>query len=101
MAYRFSRGLADEDADMCVGVMEMVDAVCGGVLYSASPMNIRDQSVIINSTWGLPKAVVDGTTATDLFRVAKSPALSVTAPGNRRQREEICLSSGRRCLPSG
>jgi hypothetical protein len=23
---------------MCVGVMEMVDAVCGGVLYSANPI---------------------------------------------------------------
>ncbi len=78
MAYRFSRGLADEDTEMCVGVMEMVDAVSGGVLYSANPMNIRDQSVIINSAWGLPKAVVDGTTATDLFQLAKSPALSIT-----------------------
>jgi pyruvate,water dikinase len=78
MAYRFSRGLADEDTEMCVGVMEMVDAVCGGVLYSANPMNIRDQSVIINSAWGLPKAVVDGTTATDLFQVTKSPAPSIT-----------------------
>ena len=78
MAYRFSRGLADEDTEMCVGVMEMVDAVSGGVLYSANPMNIRDQSVIINSAWGLPKAVVDGTTATDLFQVARSPALSIT-----------------------
>ncbi|WP_319409673.1 PEP/pyruvate-binding domain-containing protein [uncultured Desulfosarcina sp.] len=78
MAYRFSRGLADEDTEMCVGIMEMVDAVSGGVLYSANPMNIRDQSVIINSAWGLPKAVVDGTTATDLFQVTKSPALSIT-----------------------
>ena len=78
MAYRFSRGLADEDTEMCVGVMEMVDAVCGGVLYSTNPLNIRDESVIINSAWGLPKAVVDGTTATDLFQVAKSPALSIT-----------------------
>lgn len=78
MAYRFSRGLADDDTEMCVGVMEMVDAVCGGVLYSVNPMDIRDRSVTINSVWGLPKAVVDGTTATDLFQVARSPVLSVT-----------------------
>ena len=77
MAYRFSRGLTDEDSEMCVGVMEMVNAASGGVLYSANPMDIRDQSVVINSAWGLPKAVVDGTTTTDLFRVAKSDALSV------------------------
>lgn len=78
MAYRFSRGLADEDTDMCVGVMEMVDAVCSGVLYSVNPMDIRDQSVTINSVWGLPTAVVDGTTAADRFQVARSPALAVT-----------------------
>ncbi|MBC2710682.1 MAG: pyruvate, water dikinase [Desulfosarcina sp.] len=78
MAYRFNRGISDEETEMCVGVIQMVDAVCGGVLYSANPMNIRDRSVVINSAWGLPKAVVDGTTATDLFQVAKLPALSVT-----------------------
>ncbi|PID40455.1 MAG: pyruvate, water dikinase [Proteobacteria bacterium] len=77
MAYRFSRGLTDEASEMCVGVMEMVDAVSGGVLYTANPMDIRDQSVVINSAWGLPKAVVDGTTASDLFRVARTPAPSV------------------------
>ena len=78
MAYRFSRGLTHEETQMCVGVMEMVDAACGGVLYSANPMNIRDREVVINSAWGLPKAVVDGAVASDLFRVARSPALAVT-----------------------
>lgn len=77
MAYRFNKGLSEEDTEMCVGVIQMVDAVCGGVLYSANPMNIRDRSVIVNAAWGLPKAVVDGTTATDLFVVAKSPFLSI------------------------
>jgi pyruvate,water dikinase len=79
MAYRFSRGLADEDTEMCVGVMAMVDAVCGGVLYSVNPMDIRDQSVTINAVWGLPTAVVDGATAADRFQVARPPALAVTA----------------------
>jgi pyruvate, water dikinase len=78
MAYRLHRGLPDEDTEMCVGVMEMVDAVCSGVLYSVNPIDIRDQSVTINSVWGLPTAVVDGTTATDRFQVARSPAMVVT-----------------------
>ena len=78
MAYRFSRGLPHEDTEMCVGVMEMVDAVCGGVLYSVNPLDIRDQAVTINAVWGLPTAVVDGTGAADRFRVSRSPALTVT-----------------------
>ena len=77
MVYRFNRGLTDEESEMGVGVMEMVDAVSGGVMYSANPLNVRDASVVINSAWGLPKAVVDGSTATDLFRVAKSPGPTI------------------------
>ena len=77
MAYRYNRGILDEENEMCVGVIQMVDAVCGGVIYSTNPMDIRDPSVIINSAWGLPKAVVDGTTATDFFQVAREPAFTV------------------------
>ncbi|BBO87001.1 PEP/pyruvate-binding domain-containing protein [Desulfosarcina ovata] len=91
MAYRFSRGLADEETEMCVGVMEMIDAVSGGVLYSVNPMDIRDRSLTINSAWGLPKAVVDGTTATDLFCVTRSPALKVTSRTiARKEQKYVC-----------
>ncbi|HSO19372.1 MAG TPA: PEP/pyruvate-binding domain-containing protein, partial [Desulfosarcina sp.] len=78
MAYCLNRGVCEEETEMCVGVMQMVDAACGGVLYTANPLNIRDRSVIINAAWGLPKAVVDGTTATDLYHVAKEPELTVS-----------------------
>jgi pyruvate,water dikinase len=71
MTYRLNRGIRDEDVSMCVGCMRMVDAVSGGVVYSRSPVNIRDDSLIINSVWGLPKSVVDGSTPSDLFIVSR------------------------------
>ena len=77
MSYCLNRGICGETTEMCVGVMQMVDAVSGGVLYTANPMNIRDRSVIVNAAWGLPKAVVEGTTATDLFRVTKGPEVKL------------------------
>jgi pyruvate,water dikinase len=67
MTYRMHRGIRDEDVDMCAGFLRMVRAVCGGVLYSRNPVDRRDDSVIINSAWGLPKTVVDGSTAADIF----------------------------------
>ncbi len=67
MTYRMNRGIRDEDVDMCVGFLRMVQAVSGGVLYSRNPVDFRDESVIINSAWGLPKTVVDGSTPVDLF----------------------------------
>jgi pyruvate,water dikinase len=67
ITYRLNRGIPDEDVSMCVGCMAMIDAIAGGVMYSSNPLNIRDRSVIINSVWGLPKAVVDGSVDPDIF----------------------------------
>jgi len=77
MSYRLNRGIRDEDVAMCVGCLEMVDAVAGGVLYSANPMDPADETVWLNAAWGLPKSVVDGATASDVFVVSKSEPLRI------------------------
>lgn len=77
ITYRLNRGILDEEIAMCVGCMAMVNAAAGGVTYSRNPLNIRDDAVYINSVWGLPKSVVDGRTATDLFVVARENPLRV------------------------
>ncbi len=72
MTYRLSLGIDNRDVTMCVGCMSMVQATSGGVMYSRNPLNIRDESTIINSVWGLPKPVVDGTGKVDSFIIARS-----------------------------
>lgn len=71
ITYRLNTGIPDEDVVVCVGCMAMVDAECGGVMYSSNPLDIRDRAVVINSVWGLPKAVVDGTVDPDVILVSK------------------------------
>lgn len=77
ISYRLNRGILDEDIAMCVGCMVMVPAVVGGVTYSRNPLHVRDDSIIIHSVWGLPKSVVDGSAASDVFIVGRSPSLRV------------------------
>ncbi|RJR50121.1 MAG: pyruvate, water dikinase [Desulfobacteraceae bacterium] len=77
MAYRLNRGIPDEQIAMCVGCMEMVDALSGGVVYSRNPLNIRDDSLVINAVWGLPKSVVDGSTACDLFVIKRGDPMRI------------------------
>lgn len=90
MSYRLNRGIRDEDVAMCVGCMALVNARAGGVMYSRNPLNVRDASVYINSVWGLPTAVVDGTTPTDLFVVDRA---------TRTMRERVIKHKDSRTVP--
>ena len=93
MTYRFNRGIPDEDVAMCVGVMAMVDAAAGGVIYSRNPLDIRDDSIRIHSAFGLPKSVVDGSVGTDEF-VFRRDDPPVMAERHIREKDQIYV-----CLP--
>lgn len=73
MSYRFQRGIPDEEVAMCVGVLIMIDAAVGGVIYTRNPTELLDDRIHITATWGLPKSVVDGSGDTDLYVVARRP----------------------------
>jgi pyruvate, water dikinase len=75
MSYRFHRGLRDEDVVMCVGCLKMVDAACGGVIYTRNPLKPGEETILINAVWGLPRLVVDGRSSVDrLFLSRKGTA---------------------------
>jgi pyruvate,water dikinase len=91
MSYRFSRGIKDEDVAMCVGCMAMVDAKCGGVMYSKNALNIRDDNIHITSVWGLPKSVVDGSAAADTYVVDRAePPRVVSSAIGFKERKFVC-----------
>ncbi len=78
MSYRLQRGIRDDDVLVSVGFLAMVDATAGGVLYSRNPLDAGDDSIIINSAWGLPKPVSDGSVAVDHFVVGRGDPLKIT-----------------------
>jgi pyruvate, water dikinase len=67
MSYRHKMGIPDHLVPMCVGCMEMVEAVSGGVAYSRDPLNMWEDLAIVSSVFGLPKTVVDGSLTPDRF----------------------------------
>jgi pyruvate,water dikinase len=91
ITYRLQKGYKDEDIAMCVGCLVMIDAVAGGVMYSRNPNNVHDDSIFINSAWGLPKAVVDGRVECDLFVVSRNSHLEIIHEDVRiKDRKFVC-----------
>ena len=76
LVYQQRLGYRAADMKMAVLCMVMVDAAASGVVYSRDPQGAID-NVVINATWGLGTAVVEGTTDTDYFRVSKSDPAKV------------------------
>jgi pyruvate,water dikinase len=69
--YAASKGFSGEETAMAVGVMRMIPASAGGVMYSQDPNGQQPEVMIINGSWGLAKQVVDGTGKTDRFLVSR------------------------------
>lgn len=58
--YYKSKGFSEPEMVMAVGVLNMVDAKVGGVMYTRDPNDPDNDTIIINALRGLGKAVVDG-----------------------------------------
>ena len=98
ITYKISRGFRDEDIAMCVGCLAMVDAVAGGVIYTRNPLDTKDDAIYINSTWGLPKAVVDGNDLCDLFVVSRDDALTIQRREVREKGYQVVCFEGEGCI---
>jgi len=91
ITYRLNRGFRDEDISLCVGCLVMVDAVSGGVTYSRNPVDMSDDSVFINSVWGLPKSVVDGSVGCDVFVISRKNHIKLVRSDIRdKDRKFVC-----------
>lgn len=72
LVYRQQRGYRNQDVQMCVGCLRMVDAAISGVMYSRAPDDPRSPFVIIQAAPGLASTVVDGSGASEQFRVSRT-----------------------------
>ncbi|MCX5865248.1 MAG: PEP-utilizing enzyme [Deltaproteobacteria bacterium] len=72
IVYRQQRGFRHQDVQMCVGCLHMVDGAVSGVMYSRAPDDPRSPFVIIQAAPGLASTVVDGSAASEQFRVSRT-----------------------------
>lgn len=67
--YYKDKGFNVEEMAMAVGVVQMVDAVSSGIIYSRDPSNPKQDTVLVNSVWGLGNYAVEGMVSPETFKV--------------------------------
>ncbi len=77
IAYRYQKGIRDEDTAMGVTVLEMVDSAAAGVAYSTNPLDPNPDEVLISGIYGLGPYVVEGVVTPDMVRVSKKPGFPI------------------------
>ncbi|MFC1798789.1 PEP/pyruvate-binding domain-containing protein [Thermodesulfobacteriota bacterium] len=95
ITYRYNRGIKEEDIAMCVGCLAMMDAVAGGVAYTADPLDKTRNSILISAVHGLPKSVVDGSAISDLVIVQKNrPFRTIRRETKHKEQKIVCDTEG-------
>jgi pyruvate,water dikinase len=87
---------------MAVGVMRMVEARAGGVLYTRDPLDPVREVMVINGVWGLGTAVVDGAAHADTMTVDRvSGAIAERRIAKKVSREVVSAGGGVHSEPVG
>jgi pyruvate,water dikinase len=70
--YFKTKGFSEAEMVMSVGVIRMVDAKAGGVVYTKDPNDPDSGHMIINAAWGMGKSVVDGAVTPQAYVVSRT-----------------------------
>lgn len=66
-AYRHERGYDHSQHSLAVVILDMIESVSSGVLFTANPVTRAVDEYVINSTWGLGEGIVSGRVTPDSF----------------------------------
>lgn len=93
--YYKTKGFSETEMVMATGVLRMINARAGGVIYSKNPNNPESSNIIINAVKGLGKLIVDGSVNADTYVVSREPKLRVIEkiPG-KQNKMLLCKEEG-------
>ncbi|MDP3048182.1 MAG: PEP/pyruvate-binding domain-containing protein, partial [Thermodesulfovibrionales bacterium] len=92
--YYKTKGFSEEEIVMAVGVLMMIDAKAGGVIYTRDPNDPEKDTVIINAAWGLGKVVVDGTVEPNSYIVSRDGMTTLDKKVPEQQTMFVCAREG-------
>ena len=92
VSYRRARGIVDSNIAVCVGIQQMVESACGGVVYTKNPLEEYGSGVLIYGSLGLAQGVVSGRVDVDRFVVSRRVPHTVKAR-ELTEKKEYCRAA--------
>ncbi len=71
VSYRFTQGIDHASVFMAVVVQEMIMSEVSGVTFTANPVTGSKDEIVIESSWGMGAAIVDGRVTPDHYIVER------------------------------
>jgi pyruvate,water dikinase len=94
IAYRRDRGIREDETRMAVGVMELVEAECAGVMFSRDPGRPTEPRVLVDAVPGQGVGAVAGTVAPDVFVISGEPPQIVERTIAQKRRIQVAAPAG-------
>ncbi len=93
--YYKTKGFSEAEMAMAVGVLRMVNAKAGGVIYSKNPNDPERENIIISAIRGIGKLIVDGTVTPETYVISRFPEMKILEkmPG-KQKKMLICKEEG-------
>ncbi len=84
--YRINHGILDTETPMAVLVLEMIDSMASGVMYTRDIQIPKSDNLVIHSVWGQGELLVDGGVSPDEIRISrKNPGVIFQATCGKKQ----------------
>ncbi len=90
--YRISHGISDDDTPMAILVLDMVDSLSSGVMYTRSNDDPMTENMTIHSVWGQGELLVNGETSPDIITVSKPPSATIVYTKTGAKRHQMILT---------
>ncbi|UUM32780.1 phosphoenolpyruvate synthase [Vibrio japonicus] len=71
IVYRQEQGFEHQQVALSIGIQQMIESECSGVMFSLDTESGFPDVVIINGSWGLGETIVKGSVTPDRFMVYK------------------------------
>ncbi len=73
LEYRRNKDIMESEVAMAVGCQMMIRAKVSGVVYTLDPFDLKDEKIVIASTYGLGEELVGGTIEADKYYISRTP----------------------------